>query len=215
MESNGPSEAYLRSAYAANDNAKTALEKYVRSAYVGKRLGTYELAGKDDLSQPVRVTVQAVETPQVVTGLDSADVLLGASLLIDWLPYELRTAIRTTAAKEPEPARTNDFFFEQAGATECVFKLYPPTLFKMACLPASERMELGPLRLFQTYKTDANGVVEADFRLEIRNPGYRQRSTKQSAQRFRNTAPSFRSASASCRRRQNFWRLERHRRRCP
>jgi tetratricopeptide (TPR) repeat protein len=167
MDSSGPSEAYLRSAYSANDNAKTVLEKYVKSAYLAKRLGAYELAGKDDLSQPVRVTVQAVETPQVVTGVDSANVLLGASLLIDSLPYEFRTVIPVTAAKEPEPARTNGFFFEQAGVTERVFKLYPPTLYRVGSLPAAARMELGPLRLSQTYKADANGVVEADFRLEI------------------------------------------------
>lgn len=167
MESSGPSEAYLRSAYAANDNVKGALEKYVKSAYVAKHLGTYELSGKDDLSQPVRVTVQAVETPQVVTTVDSANVVLGARLLIDSLPYEFRDAVRVTGAKEPEPARTNDFFFEQAGVTERVFKLYPPVLYKLGALPASARMELGPLRLFQSYKTGANGVVEADFRLEI------------------------------------------------
>jgi tetratricopeptide (TPR) repeat protein len=167
MESSGPSEANLRSAYAANDNAKTVLEKYVKRAYVAKRLGAYQLAGKDDLSQPVRVTVQAVETPQVVTAADSADVLVGASSLIDSLPYEFQTAVDATAAKEVDPARTNDFLFEQAGVTERVFKLYPPALYKVSNLPASGPMELGPLRLSQTYKTDANGVVEADFRLEI------------------------------------------------
>ena len=167
MESNGPSEGYLRSAYAASDNAKTALEKYVKSAYVAKRLGIYELAGKDDLSQPVRVTVQAVETPQVVTGADSANVVLGASVLVASLPYELQNAVHAAGEKDPEPARTNDFFFEQAGVTERVFKLHPPTLFKVGSLPASARMELGPMRLSQTYKTEANGVVEADFRLEI------------------------------------------------
>lgn len=167
MESNGPSEAFLRSAYAGNDGAKTALEKYVKSAYVAKRLGTYKLEGKDDLSQPVRVAVQALETPQVVTDTDSANVVLGASLVVASLPYELQNAVRVTTAKQAEPARTNDFFFEQAGVTERVFKLYPPALYKAGSLPASTRMELGPLRLSQTYKTDANGVVEADFRLEI------------------------------------------------
>ena len=167
MESSGPSEAYLRKAYAANDNAKTALEQYVKSAYVAKRLGTYALSGKDDLSQAVRVTVQAVETPQVVTTADSANVLLGASVLIGSLPYEFQNAVRTASEKDPQRARTNDFLFEQAGVTERVFKLYPPTLYRVGSLPSSTRMELGPLRLSQIYKKDANGVVEADFRLEI------------------------------------------------
>jgi len=167
MESNGPSEAYFRRAYAASNNAKNALERYVKSAYVAKRLGAYELSGKDDLSQPVRVTVEAVETPQVVTGTDSASVLLGATLALDSLPYELRAPIRVKDAKEPEPVRTNDFLFEQAGVTERVFKLYPPALYKLGSLPASANIDLGPLRLSQKYTMDADGVVEADFRLEV------------------------------------------------
>jgi tetratricopeptide (TPR) repeat protein len=167
MESNGPSEAYLRRAYATSDNAKTALERYVKSAYVAKRLGNYELAGKDDLSQPVRVTVEAVETPQVITTVESANVLLGASLVISTLPYELQAATNRTDSKEPVPARSNDFYFGQAGVTERAFKLYPPALYKLGSLPDSKQMNLGPLRLSQTYKTDANGVVEADFRLEV------------------------------------------------
>ena len=167
MESNGPSEANLRRAYAASDNAKTALEKYVKSAYVAKRLGNYELVGKDDLSQAVRITVEAVETPQVSTTVESANVLLGAGLVIGTLPYEFREATYVTDSKEPEPARTNDFYFTQAGVTERVFKLYPPALYKLSSLPDSTQLDLGPLRLSRTYKTDANGVVEAAFRLEI------------------------------------------------
>jgi tetratricopeptide (TPR) repeat protein len=166
MESNGPSEANLRRAYAASDNAKTALERYVKSAYVAKRLGNYELVGKDDLSQPVRVTVEAVETPQVITTVESANVLLGGNLVISTLPYEFQAA-QVADAKEPEPARTNDFYFAQAGVTERVFKLYPPALYKLTSVPASTHLDLGPLRLSQTYTTDGNGVLEADFRLEI------------------------------------------------
>jgi hypothetical protein len=167
MESNGPSEAYLRSAYAANENAKSALERYVKSAYSAKGLGTYEVSGKDDLSLPVKVTAQAVQTPQVATDMDSASVLLGATLVIRTLPYELQAAAGETETNQPEHARTNDFLFPGAGVTERVFKLYPPVLYKVGNLPASTRMALGPLTLSQTYKTDASGVVEADFRLEI------------------------------------------------
>jgi len=166
MESNGPSEAYLRSAYAANENAKTVLQKYVKSAYAARRLGTYEIAGKDDLSQPVRVTAQAVETPQVVTDMDSASVLLGATLVIRTLPYELQTPLDEDSG-EPDAARKNDFFFQQAGVTERVFKLHPPTLYRVGSLPPSSRMDFGPLTLSQTFKTAENGAVEADFRLEI------------------------------------------------
>ena len=66
------------------------------------------------------------------------------------------------------------------------------------------RMNLGPLRLSQTYKTNANGVLEADFRLEV--PKRRISASEYEVVRvhYKNIAVNFRSELASCRRRRSF-----------
>jgi tetratricopeptide (TPR) repeat protein len=167
MESNSASEAVLRSAYAASDNPRSALEKYVKKAYNAKNLGTYEVSGKDDLSRPVRVSVQALDTPQVMTSTDSAQVILGTASLLQALPYELQEALDGSPSAPPKSVRTNDFLFEQAGVTEHTYKLYPPALYNVAGLPSSSKIGLGPLTLSRSYTTGPEGVVEVDYRLEI------------------------------------------------
>ena len=166
MESNGPSEMFLRNAYAANDNAKAALERYVKSAYAAKSLGTFDLAGKDDLTQPVRVTVEARDTRQVMTTTESAQIVLSATTLTSRLPYDLHR-FQDRDEKESNSKRVNDYFFDEAGIRKPIYKLHPPALYQPANLPLSSSLNLGPLKLMRNYKKDADGVVEAEYTLEI------------------------------------------------
>ncbi len=169
MESNGPSEMRLRSAYAASDNAKAALERYVKAAYAAKSLGEFDLTGKDDLTQPVRVKVEARDTAQVTTTIESAQVLLSAGVLTSALPYELQPKARTadSTTKEAEKKRVNDYLFDQAGTRQHIYKLYAPALYRAASLPQSSEVNLGPLKLARSYKKDASGVVEVEYTLQI------------------------------------------------
>jgi tetratricopeptide (TPR) repeat protein len=164
MESNGAGEAYLRGAYSASDNAKTALERYVKSAFAAKRLGNYEVSGKDDLSLPVRVKVEAVETMQAVTTTEAAQVLLSAEALMNEVPYEVR---RARDPGEPPAKRRHDYLFPQSGTVEYIHRLYPPPLYKSGSLPASTTIQLGPLQLSRAYRKETNGTVEAVFTLVI------------------------------------------------
>lgn len=190
MESNGPSEMYLRSAYAANDNAKTALERYVKSAFAAKKIGAYELSGKDDLGQPVRVSVEAVETPQVMTTADSAQVVLGPNTLFAELPYDLRES-GEALSNDPDPKRANDFLFDQAGVTEHIYRLHPPALYKAGSLPQDSNLQFGPLRLSRSYRKEADGVVEVRYDLEVPKRRISPAEYEQIRESYRKYSPQF------------------------
>jgi tetratricopeptide (TPR) repeat protein len=165
MEAKGPDEASLRESYISNSNVRDSLEKYVKANYLAKSLGRYELSGTDDLSSPVRVSVEAVDTPQAVTTTENAQVGLGATRVLEELPWALRAPDQ--AGQEARPPRSSDFLFPSQGTTENVYRLYPPALFKPGKLPKSSEVKLGPLTYSRAYRTTENGVIEVTYRLVI------------------------------------------------
>jgi hypothetical protein len=165
MEGSGGEEAFLREAYIANSNVRDSLEKYVKSNYLAKSLGHYELSGSDDLSSPVRVSVEAVDTPQAITTSENAQVGLGATRVLQELPWNMRAAEQE--GKDAKAIRSEDFLFPSAGTTEHVYRLYPPALFKPGKLPKSSEVKVGPLTYSRAYKTGENGVIEITYRLVI------------------------------------------------
>ena len=165
MEASGPYEASLRAAYISNSNVRDAVEKYVKTNYRAKSLGRYELSGSDDLSTPVRVSVEAVDTPQAITTTENAQVALGATRVLQELPWSLREGVKE--GKDSQPRRSAAFVFPSAGTTENVYRLFPPALFRPGKLPQSSEVKLGPLTYSRTYKTVPNGVIEITYRLTI------------------------------------------------
>ena len=165
MEANGPYEATLRGSYVANSNVHDSLEKFVKANYRAKSLGRVEISGSDDLSSPVRVLVEAVDTPQAMTTSEQAQVNLGPERVLEDLPWSLREAEKD--GKDARPRRSADFIFPSAGTTEHVYRLYPPALFRPGKLPPSNEVSLGPLTWSRSYKAADNGVIEITYRLEI------------------------------------------------
>lgn len=164
MESNGPDEMYMRSAYAANENPKPALEKYVKSSFAAKKLGAFEVSGKDDLTVAARVKVEGLESGQVMTLPDTAQVLLSAAGVMGELPYEVRQELKP---EDGAIKRERDYVFDQAQTVEHVYRLHPPQLYRASNVPSSATLPLGPLQLSRSYKKEDGGVIEVRYSLVI------------------------------------------------
>ena len=168
MEAQGPVEGFLRSRYATGDDPKPALEKYVKSSYLAKAIGTYKVEGGDDLSQPVRVSVEALDTPQVMTDGDRAEIMLAPQRVLSELPWALLHQDDEAASPtEKEPRRTHDFVLASSAGVTHIYKLYPPAQYKIAELPASSNETIGPLTFSREYKNVTDGEVDVKYRLEI------------------------------------------------
>ena len=168
MEAHGPAEGMFRSSYASGDDPKTALEKYVKSSYAAKQLGKFEVSGGDDLGVPVRVSVEAAQTPQVMTTAEVAQINLGPERVLAKLPYGMRqTEDEDEPADEKTPPRTSDFILPSPGALVHVYKLFPPSQYKIANLPKPSKVALGPLTLSKDYRQVSEGEVDVEYRLEI------------------------------------------------
>ncbi len=168
MEARGPEEASLRSSYVSNSAVRDSLEKYVKASYRAKSLGRYEVSGTDDLSTAVRVSVEAVDSPQAVTTTENAQVGIDAAGVLRDLPYGLKYSVDDDApGSEANKPRSGDFIFPSIGASEQVYRLFPPPLFKANNLPASKEIKLGSLTYSRSYKLADDGVVEIKYRLEV------------------------------------------------
>lgn len=169
MEGQGTLEEKIRSTYVLNGDPRSALEKYVKSAYKAKSLGKYTVSGSDDLAAPVKVTVEAVATPQAVTTSDYAQVFLSPSRVLDGLPWSLRpdSLRETDDPAEKKPKRSNDFVFSSAGRFEDEFRLYPPALYNLSKMPVSGKTQVGVLTWEREYRKNSDGSVTFRFALEI------------------------------------------------
>jgi Flp pilus assembly protein TadD len=152
-------EPLLRTAYGKEvPKSKEQIEKWVKSNFAAKSLGTYEVMRRDDMSRAFHMNVEALDALTASTGLDDAGVALSPGLLFQRLPYALQS--------EPEkdaPARVHDFVISSPYQMELQYRILPPALFKPSKLPASEEIKLGSATLKKTFETKADGSIEAKY----------------------------------------------------
>ena len=175
IEMGGTFEANMRVAYGGDGNkAKELLESYVKQTFMAKSLGRYEVNGKDEMSGPFRMSVEALQAARAITSLEDAGVALFPFRVFDELPFALKTRLDgdvedSSEAKKP---RKHDFVFEPYQA-EYRYKISVPALFKPNQLPASSEIKLGPATYTRKFQANDDGTVEAIFNL---NTGKRRLS---------------------------------------
>lgn len=116
----------------------------------------------------MRVSVEAVDTPQVVTDGERAEIMLGSERVLTNIPWALRHEEEEAAPSDEKASkRTHDYLLPEAATVVHVYKLYPPAQYQVAELPASAKDTLGPLTFSRNYKRGPDGEVDVEYRAEI------------------------------------------------
>jgi tetratricopeptide (TPR) repeat protein len=168
IEMGGSFEANMRVMYGGDETkTKEHLESYVKQNFMAKSLGRYEVTGKEDMSGPFRMKVQALQAARATTGVEDAAVALFPFRVFDELPFALRARLDDDIedASEAKKPRKHDFVFLDPYQAEYRYKISVPALFKPNQLPASAEIKLGPATYFRKFQVNDDGTVEAIFNL--------------------------------------------------
>jgi tetratricopeptide (TPR) repeat protein/transglutaminase-like putative cysteine protease len=166
----GAQEQDLRASYAAADPKEMhdALEQYVTSVYLAKRLVKLDHTPPDDLAQPFRLRLEADGARRGTTDVSEAAVAIFPAQLVQRLPDEITASDDdkkdadpdADAADAPEP-RQGDYVFTRPFQVELRYHIVPPAGFVPQPLPPSRQRQLGPATLAETYTANADGTVSA------------------------------------------------------
>jgi transglutaminase-like putative cysteine protease len=142
-------------------------ERYAQEVLRGRELGESSIDGREDLSGPLRVKIEARGSSAVHTADDLAEVPVTPDLIFEALPEHLAGFhAGEEGAGAVRPPRRADAILPVPYRWEAIYRVRPPDGFKARPLPANGSEAFGPARYTQTYALGADGVVTATFRFD-------------------------------------------------
>jgi tetratricopeptide (TPR) repeat protein len=166
-EFRGAIERELRSYYAAEDPGalREALEEYVSTAYRAEHLTGLDHSDPFDLSEPLRLRLEADAARTGVTDVRDAAVAIQPAALLSRLPAELSRA--EGADGDGEWPRAADYVFVRPFSVEARYRVVPPAGYApQQPLPPSRVRRFGPALLEEEYAVADGGVITATLRFD-------------------------------------------------
>ncbi len=161
----GTIETEYRAFYAGPDTKTRTddLKTYAHDAYRAKALANYTHTSSTDFSAPYEMRLEMTEAPIGFTDLETAAIGINVANVTSRLPEYFDT--RVAAEKPEETKRVSDVVFEPF-VTEWHYRMIPPPGFQARKLPPDNVLSLGPAKLEQEFRTDADGTVNAVWRFD-------------------------------------------------
>lgn len=148
------------------DRREEMTERYAREVLRGE-LGDSSVEGREDLSAPLRVKVEARGSTAVHTGDDAAEVPVTPDLVFEALPEHLAGFHAGEGGPGAvRPPRRSDAILPVPYRWEAIYRVRPPDGFRARPLPPGGSESFGPARYTQTYELGKDGVVTATFRFD-------------------------------------------------
>ncbi len=141
----------------------------MKSYYHAKSLGKLDTSDAHDLSQPFKVTLEAIESGAGVVGGGEAAIAFVPASLLDGLPGELSDWTEPSPDDDPKKApkkRVHDFVIPAPQVRESIFRIMPPVGYTARPLPKSETKKLGTATYATEYKVEADGSVSVKLSLD-------------------------------------------------
>ncbi len=174
----GNQESYYRSSYSGGEDKdyKKNLDDYAQSTYLADSVAKYEHGDSNDYSRPFNLRLEIPNAKRGNTGLGDAVV---AIRLIDMVAAQVprefqkeekekdKKADDTEVSEQIDKPRTDDWYLGEILQSEWQYRVIPPAGFHVRALPETKTINLGPIMLAQEFKTEADGTVEAMFRVDL------------------------------------------------
>jgi len=170
-EGTGTEDAVLRRAYATSDKTKyrESVEKYAKDYYVAPSFEKLDVGDPHDMTRPFRISLSVQKSLSGVVYASSGEVVIPVSAMAQALPDELRDYEEQTAEAEnakPAKKRIHDFVFTSPAINEWTYRIKLPAGSMPRTLPQNETTTLGSATLTAEYKTEADGTIVANLRLD-------------------------------------------------
>ena len=170
-ESTAARDAADRRTYATSDKTKykEGYENYVKDYYWATSMEKLDVGDPHDLTKPFRTSVSVAKSQSGVVSASSGEIVIPTTSLVSDLPEQLRDYREQTAEAEkakPSKKRVHDFVFAQPTVVEWTYRVILPAGFMPRTLPQSESLQLGTVTYTSDFKTEANGTIVANVKLD-------------------------------------------------
>jgi hypothetical protein len=145
-----------------NEDKRKNLEDYLKSAYLAESLTKVDASDAHDMTKPFTIRLESGVAKRGSTGEDDAAVALWPSGLLSYLPQWLRQPEeedQDNKSAQKKPQRKDDFLLPEAFVYEWRYKVIPPPGFQAHGLPENKVMPIGPAKLSQEFKVEADGAI--------------------------------------------------------
>jgi len=148
-------------AYRQEDGRRKWAENYGSNEYMSDTLNTLEISDPLDFSTPFKAQLTFTKAKRAYTDLESAIVYIRYESLFDRLPEEI---LKIPEAGDKE--RKADWLLSQAYSNEYRYTIVPPEGFKIAQVPAAQKLALGPALLEERFSLKADGSLQVFIRFD-------------------------------------------------
>jgi tetratricopeptide (TPR) repeat protein len=137
---------------------------YARAVFGADELVASSAEGLDDAAAPVKMRYEVREAAAGVTDSDEAWATVAPDQAFDPIPRPVLFAEAEHGTDAPR--RKADLVLPYAYQWEIVYRVVPPDGYRPRPAPANATERFGPAVLTTTWRTEANGTIEATYRLD-------------------------------------------------
>jgi hypothetical protein len=130
---------------------------YVSKTYASKQAGSLEVSKLRDLSQPMRMTLEALDARTATASLLDASVQVTPAPIFAWVPKSL------SGGSE----RKSDFALRMPYQAELVYEIHPGPNFVLDTRPSLPDLKMGPATLKGSLEERPDGAIVARYRFVL------------------------------------------------